>query len=368
MKTLLFFVMAIIAVAVNVRAEESKGRELFADAFDKPELASVWEVVNGEWRVEGGALTSQGGGLIVLNKPPGGRFSMEFEIQFPDNWMSIIPCYTAQESYGTLYFGGGYWESFEMVGQDIADYRQHKDPDIVTTSGAHRIKVVSEYGLLSFTFDGLPKGPASIAFRPGSRVAFRTLPGSGLVKIKNFRLAQLDPDKARTVGQLTPADMAQGIVFQDYQHSGKPGKANRLSVDVSKGEATLKYEFDSSRDFESSFVRLPADAAQSRMISLDVEGDGARNDFFVIVHDESDEQHLVMSTGITWSGWQDVGINLKSFLESPPNHERLAIHWGGDHNQRIDFPIRAIDLGVVKRSVRTTDRGQIRFRSVRFVD
>ena len=368
MKTTALFFLTVLAISGTSGAEESAGRELFSDSFEKPQLGSAWEVVAGSWKVEAGALTGRDGGLIVLQTPPGGRFSMEFEIQFPNTWMSVIPAYTGPESYGTLYFGGGYWESFEMVGKDIADYRQRKDPEIVTISGTHRIKVVSEYGLLSFTFDGHAKGPAAIAFRPGSRVAFRTLPGSGLCKIKNFRLVQLTPDDSQTVFQMPAADVARGAVFQDYRQSGKPGAADRLNVDLKSGEATLKYEFDSGKLFESCFVRLPVQAAQSRAIFLDVEGDGARNDFFVIVHDASGEQHLVISTGIAWSGWQDVGINLEAFLKSPQQNELLAIHWGGDHNQRIDFPLRALDIGVVKRGIRSSDRGQVRLRNVRFVN
>ena len=323
MKNIALLVVMVLVIVGNAGAQDAATRELFADAFEKPELSPAWQVVGGSWRVEDGALTSRDGGLITLSTPSGGRFSMEFEIQFPSNWMSVIPCYTGPESYGTLYFGGGYWESFEMAGKNIADYRQYKDPQIVTTSGSHRIKVVFEYGLVSFTFDGHAKGPTSIAFRPGSRVAFRTLPGSGLVKIKNFRLARLGPDNARTIYQLPAAGFAKGVVLQDYLQSGKPGAADRLTVDPQSGEAALTYEFESAKVFESCFVRLPVDAAQSRAIFLDVEGDGARNDFFVIVHDSSGEQHLVMCTGIAWSGWENVGVNLKTFMESPGKHERL---------------------------------------------
>jgi len=101
---------------------------------------------------------------------------------------------------------------------------------------------------------------------------------------------------------------------------------------------------------------------------MDVERDGSRNGFFVIVHDASGEQHLAMATGLAWSGWQDVGINLKPILDSPGKMERLAIHWGGDENQKLDFPVTAIDIGAAKRGARTTDRGQLRFRNVRFLD
>jgi hypothetical protein len=135
--------------------------------------------------------------------------------------------------------------------------------------------------------------------------------------------------------------LTKGVVYQDYEFTGSHAGQERLRVDAQSGTGELAYQFEASRVFESCFV---------------------------IVHDASGEQHLATAAGLSWAGWQDVGINLKMFLQSPPKMERLAIHWGGDQNQKIDFPIKAIDIGVAKRGSRTSDRGQLRFRDVRFLD
>jgi len=358
----------ILALACGAIAAETKGRVVFADTFQVPQLSPEWQVVEGDWKIADGALTCRDGGLIVLNAPPGGRFTLEFEIAFPSNWMSVILFYTGPEDYGTLYFGGGYWETFEMAGKEIADYVQRKDPEIVRSGGFQRIKVTSEYGLVSFSYDGKGKGPATLQFRPGSRVAFRSLPKSGLLRIRDFRLAKLAGEGVRPVYQAPVSALTKGVVYQDYEFAGKPGGQERLRVDAESGTAELTYRFKAGQVFESCFVRLPVEAARSDTVLMDVEGDGSRNGFFVIVHDASGEQHLATATGMAWAGWQDVGVNLKTFLESPREMERLAIHWGGDENQKIDFPTKAIDIGVVKRGSRTTDRGQLRFRNVRFLD
>ena len=356
------------AVAGEGVCAEAGPRVLFADTFQASRLAPDWQVIEGDWRVEDGALTNSGGGLIVLNTAPGGRFVMEFEIRFPSNWMSVIPFFTAPEDYGTLYFANGYWESFEMHGKELADYIQRRDAEIVTGTAFHRLKVVSEYGLVSFLYDGKAKGPAVFLHRPGARVAFRSLPGAGILKIRNFRLGQLGAADVNTVYRLQPADLVKGVVYQDVETEGKPGDADRLTVGDRTGNAGLTYAFTAGAMFESCFVRIPVDVARSQTMLMDVEGDGSRNSVFVIVHDASGEQHLVITTALAWSGWQEVGINLRMFLESPAQMERRVIHWDGDGNQRIDFPVRAVDIGVAKRGSRVADRGQVRFRSIRFLE
>ncbi|MDO9542985.1 MAG: hypothetical protein Q7J98_11785 [Kiritimatiellia bacterium] len=358
-------VLAIINGGVFAATDET---EVFSDSFQSPQISSNWTVLEGNWAIENGALTVKNGGLIVLNTPPGGRFTMEFEIAFPSNWMSVILFFTGPEDYGTLYFGGGYWESFEMEGKNIGNYIQRKDPEIVRIGGFQRIKVISEYGLVSFSYDGKEKGPATIPFRPGSRVAFRSLPNSGLMKIRDFRLATLGPAGASTVYRLPAPALEQGVIYKDYESEGKPSAADRLAVDANTGAAELKYRFASGEVFESCFVRIPVDVAKCNTILMDVEGDNSKNNFFLIVHDASDEQHLVAKSCLAWQGWQKVGVNLKTFLESPAKMERLVIHWGGDESQKIDFPIKAIDIGVAKHGARVKDRGQMRFRNVRFME
>ena len=101
---------------------------------------------------------------------------------------------------------------------------------------------------------------------------------------------------------------------------------------------------------------------------LEVEGDSQGNNVFVIVHDASGEQHLATLCPMAWTDWQDVGVILTRFFESPEKMQRFADRWGGDSNQRLDFPIKAVDIGVAKRGSRVTDTGRIRVRNVRFLE
>jgi len=354
--------LAVISGGLSAAAEETG---IYSDTFQSPDSLSHWTIHEGNWTVENGELINKDGGLISLNIPPGGRFSMEAEIHLPYKWFSVMVFFLDPENYATIYlWQNDWWETFEMEGQNIYNYIQHKDPDI-TTDTYHKIRVVSDYGLVSFFFDGKDKGFTVFPYRPGARVGFRTLEKSGLLKIKNFSLKKITPTDAGSVCQLRAKDFLKGVIYRDYEYGVKPGAPERLAF---SDAPRLKYGFEPGGVFESCFVRIPVNVAKSGRLLMDVEGDGSRNNFFVILHDASGEQHLVLKTFLAWQGWQDVGVNLQTFLESPASMERFAIHWGGDNNQRIDFPIKGMDIGVAKDAIKVKDSGQVRFRNVRFTE
>ena len=120
--------------------------------------------------------------------------------------------------------------------------------------------------------------------------------------------------------------------------------------------------------FESVFARIPLNVASCNGIRLDLDADNSTHTFFIIIHDQSGEQHLVVKTYLGWQGWQELGVNLESFLTSPDNKARTALHWDGDGNQKIDFPITAMDVGIAKRGRSNNGSGALRLKNVRFVD
>lgn len=369
MKSFAVLLGIILPIALPAAVADPAGKAVFADDFHSEKLSPEWQVIEGEWRVADGALNCRDGGTIALNVPPGSRFAIEFEIAFPSGWMSVIPFFTGLEDYGTLYFGGGYWETFEMAGKEVVvNYVQRKDPEIVRAGGFQRIRIVSEYGTLSFTYDGKAKGPAVLPCRPGARIAFRSLPKSGLLKIRNFRLEQLPPDDRKVVAALTPAGLAKGTVHQDQGIKSRPGDRESLRVDGATGEADLTYHFSPNAEFRSTLVRFSVTANRCRLAVIDVESDGSKNNVFVIVHDASGEQHLALLSPLAWTGWQEAAVSLERFFESPDGMQRFADRWGGDGNQKLDFPITAVDIGVAKREGRLKNDGQVRIRNVRFLD
>ena len=341
--------------------------ELFEDTFQSGTLSSHWTIQEGRWTVENGSLRNRGGGLITLGLMPGTAFVMEAEIHFPPNWTSVILFYTAPQDYGTLYFGGGYWESFELEGQEVANYIQHRDPDIVP-GRAHKIRVVCNDARVTLYYDDQVKGTAFFQPRPASRIAFRNQEKGGLLEIRTIRIGKLAVLDGRTVYALAPADFAGSRMYRDRRRQGKLSPTDRLRVNETTQEVDLDYAFSDGNVYEGCFARIPLNVAFCNRLRLDVDADDSKNTFFVILHDKTGEQHLVVKTYLEWKGWQELGIALESFLTSPGKKERSALHWKGDGNQVIDFPITAVDIGIAKRSRRKTDRGTVRLKKVRFVD
>jgi hypothetical protein len=339
---------------------------LFTDSFASGALAPDWTVVEGHWTITDGALTNTGGGLIVLNRPPGDRFTLEAQVNFPGNWSSLILLYETPDDYGTLYFAGGYWEYFDLDGGALVNYVQHRDLEI-TAGVDHEIKVTCDFGLATLHYDGKLKGEAPLRPRPGSRIALRNLPKGGRLQLKSLRVTQPATPPPSLVAQLPPASPAQSVIYADLGLQGKALPAERLTGDAPNG-LRLPYAFAAGDTFESRFARLPLDSPPCRRLLFEVEGDGSKNRFFVILHDRSGEQHLVAEAFLSWQGWRELGVDLKAFLTSPDHKQRLANRWGGDGNQMIDFPLTAVDIGVAKRSARVKDSGQVRFRNLRLVE
>lgn len=356
-------IWAAITVAVLAGVAGAEGTVLFSDSFDAAEISAAWTVVEGDWSIADGALTNTGGGLIVLNQPPGNCFELEAEINFPPNWMSVVLFYETPDDYGTLYFGGGYWESFEIEGGQLADYVQRRDTSI--QPGVDRqIRAICDRGRITLFYNGELKGEADLRPRPAARLAFLNIKGGGQVRVNSLRVSTLPDAETGVVRKLEPADLAESTLIAD-----RGLQAEILSTEPVVGDTVngleLAYGFAPEPVFESRFLRIPLEAAECKYVLLDVEGDGSRNKLFIIVEDCTGEQHLAGAFGITWEGWQECVANLTAFLDSLPGNQRLHTRWGGDESQVLDFPIRAVEIGVAKSGVRVKDTGTVRVRNLR---
>ena len=340
-------------------------QELFSDNFNSPKISSAWTVREGKWKIQNNTLINYDGGLITLNQPPGPNFIVEMELSRPRKWLSVILFYTAPRDYGVLYLGGAYWETFEFEDGKISNFVQNRDPKMAKT-GFHKIKVVCQDGQMSFFWDGEFKGRAVYHLRPGSLLGFRSLKGGKRFRLKNIRVAKIPAKKVQTVYQVPADAMKKAKIYKDR---GKQGKlsTDKLAVDGKNLEATLSYNFSNDDVFDSCFARIPIDAKPSQGIQMVVSGDNSDNAFFVILHDTSGEQHLLTKSPVIWNDRQEITINFKKFLKTPPGRERFAIYWGGDGNQKLDFPLTAIDIGISKRDKRTKNSGKIKFGKISFI-
>jgi hypothetical protein len=359
----LILTAAVILIGGNMLAAED-----FSDSFDAAQLSPAWTVHEGEWVVSDGELVNHQGGLITLNVPRGDRFALDARIYLPNKWLSVIFALTEPHNYDAVYFlGAGYWETFTMNGQSVDNYIQHRDADI-TTGVYHDVRIVYDYGRVTMYFDGELKGHATHFHRPGAAIGFRTLKGSGTVRIDHVNIETIDAPAVQVISAVSPRAFTAGAALRDHDLAASLPCDQTLAVDTATGEATLAYDFQSGDVFESRFVRVPVDSDACNGLVMEVEGDGSVNNFFIILHDADGEQHLAFRAPTAWRDWQTIEVDLKPYLQSPPDMQRLIVHWGGNENQKIDFPLTAVDIGIAKREARKADEGRIRFRNIRFVE
>ena len=111
----------------------------------------------------------------------------------------------------------------------------------------------------------------------------------------------------------------------------------------------------------------PIATGERWLVADAIPNDGSRNTFFVILHDASGEQHMILKSALVWKGRQDLILSLENFLKCPEKMQRFYTRWGGDNNQKIDFPITKVDIGVARSGKANTSSGTVRFKKIRFL-
>ncbi len=350
---------------------------IFADSFQSQQPGADWKVESGKWRVEDGCLLAENAeATIVLDRPLGVTFDLTFDLEFDiDHSTDRVTFYFDRDRSSYLAM------RYMYHGPDDLKDRIHlteRDPDsnellvyntynirnYAPIVGFRRIRISYDCGDIRLSIDGKQIGHAIFRFNSNPILTLgATLADGKYVKIKNFNISK--PASAHNVVFASnAATFANASLYSTDERIAKPVQNERL--DVSGDNVSMKYEFKSGDAFESRFVRFPVDVLKGRKMRLELEGDNSKNLFFAVVIDRDGESHIVSEIPLRWQGRQDIGINLTPFLK--PTKERTRKHWGGNENQRIDFPITAVEIGVVKRSVRSRNSGMITFGNLRFED
>ncbi|MDO9543469.1 MAG: hypothetical protein Q7J98_14275 [Kiritimatiellia bacterium] len=345
------------------------GEVIFSDSFQAPQLAADWKVQSGKWAIEDGCLAAQGTAVIALDKPLSVQFELEAELNYKGRMTFFFD--TEKSSYLQIQSVDGQLGQWFFVerddGNNLLFYSNHQKDRDITPGVLHKIKVTYDCGIVKFYCDGKLKETATFRFNPDPRLTLSSsqcLSQMPYLRIKSFGVRKTATE-LKTVFQLRAEDFAKGAIYADDGLAGKPVSGERLSGADDNG-AALKYSFKSGDVFESRFARIPLEVACCKRILVEVEGDGSGNNVFIILHDRSGEQHLVSEIPLKWEGRREIGVNLGPFLEL--TKERSVSRWGGDENQKIDFPIQAIDIGVAKRGARVKDSGEVKFRNLRFIE
>ena len=128
------------------------------------------------------------------------------------------------------------------------------------------------------------------------------------------------------------------------------------------GTYTLKYNFTTEKH-DALFFDLDIPLENASELTAQVNGDGKGHTLFVVIRDKSGECFYFSRPAIKFKGWKTVKIKFK-YPEVNPG-EKYASIWGGDGNQKPDFPLLGITLGLNDTPDSSTDRGEIQIRKIK---
>ena len=133
------------------------------------------------------------------------------------------------------------------------------------------------------------------------------------------------------------------------------------SVTGKDGLYTLTYKFTTEKH-DALFCDLDVPLKGATVLTAQVNGDGKKHYLFVVVRDKSGECFYFPGPVIDFKGWKDVEIK----FDYPMIHagEKYASIWGGDGNQKPDFPLQGITIGLNDRPDKFKGQGKIQIRNI----
>jgi len=143
---------------------------------------------------------------------------------------------------------------------------------------------------------------------------------------------------------------AETVVLKDVKGAvlkahvdGKPANptaGTKLTVD--EIGATVVCDFTTA-GHDAAWVEFPCELAACREIVLDRTLSDNKQQLFVVLTDKNGESHL-FKFNTPGNGRHKVKTTVKERNDHPG--EYFAWRWGGDDNQRIDWPVKKVAFGV----------------------
>jgi len=360
--------IAFFCVVILLHSEDVKDRKtLFEDKFESPDIKKDWVVESGKWEIKNGCLFSQDEGIISIERSFE-NFIIETDIKvskwtsrYP--WISVIFFYENKDNNSFLTISP--LESFYYI-------RAVENSEQSTVIGGkipfdsekmHRVKLVCLYNRVSFYWDNVLISSVNLDCI-GKKIAFANINGVNF-EMKNIRIQEIQEVPGKIVKEIKSEDFMESKIMEDYKFGCELRKDKKTILD--KAKIILPYDFSDAKDFRGTFLSLPVNIEKdANKICLTLKGDASQNKFFIIVHDKSGEQHLLYTKTITWNDALEIKIDMTDFFKAPTDGTVEATHWSGDQNQKIDFPITKLDVGICKREKMLKTKGLVEISNFRF--
>lgn len=177
----------------------------------------------------------------------------------------------------------------------------------------------------------------------------------GLVGFMTIIMVQSLPAQATDEAMVVPKGR-QGLEMNNYSNAiltiGKTvGAGSNVVVQIDFNERlTAAYYADgpgthNTGDRILAMIGRDVSIVKADRLSVSAKGDGREHWLGMVLTDNGGESHFLGKRIINGTTWQAMEIDLAFFLKSPSVGEITGKSWGGDGNQKIDFPIKRIELG-----------------------
>jgi hypothetical protein len=145
------------------------------------------------------------------------------------------------------------------------------------------------------------------------------------------------------------------------------------AASVTTNGIELKYVFPSPGQ-DACMVEFAADIPEFNQLEIIIDGDASGHRAFIVLIDAGGESHYFAldntqspaSCGtVKWRGKRKITVPIA--VKNPFGADHFSSRWGGDQNQRIDFPVKGIMLGMNDCPDTATGSGRVTFETIEFI-
>lgn len=309
------------------------------------------KVVEGDWQnATDGTLVNRNGGTAVMGMDNWENYTFEVTCKVPESqaqWPYIGLILRYQNPNKKIVFNISPKEHYYYVTENGNRLDGRRVPFKFGTE--HRLKITCVDEEISFSLDGQDIGKVETSGQNyKGKVGFAGYSST----------TAIFSDPVITPGNPKEANLKQVAVVDFNEH---------LTQSYYPGSDSLKAD---SKDRILSLIGRNTDIpAPADKITVNIKGDGLEHTIGIIVTDNSGEKHFLGKRKIRGTAWKEFIIDLRPFFKAPDPGEIRGTSWGGDANQKIDFPIKMVELGLWDnvRSFeenRGVDIGQVKFFSI----
>ncbi|MFA7184913.1 MAG: hypothetical protein WC082_08475 [Victivallales bacterium] len=343
MKTVETIYLAIVLLSGQLLFAEAGGKAVSSrKGFDK------LKIVDGQWDTSSKeTLISSGSGRALMGEKDWENYIFEAtctvtktSLTFP--WPGLIVRYRNGANYLLLTFSPRehYWYIIERLNGRNKRLAGGLAP--IKMESAHRLKLFCYDNDIRFYVDGKEVGRAEAS---GGNYC-------GKVGFSGTRkTTTIFSDPIIEYGDIAVTDEADKIAQLELDtrlsyHDG-------CRIDNPPGRILVT----TARDIN---------VGETDQISVNVKGDGYRHILGVVLTDNHGEKHFVGRRIIRNGKEKKFVFDLKPFFKSPVLGEVTGLSWDGDGNQKIDFPLKKIELSLFNKVAAVKDSSGVEVGKVIF--